>query len=315
VIAALERDSRGCYVPSRANSAAKYMSNQPSSHPVLIKNILVATDFSQVSETALMYSLRIAQRNGAKVWIVHVVPEGFFSTETQQRAIDDAWREGHRRMTEHFIAGHLDGIEYQLIVEQGGTWDVLSRMVEHRLIDLLVIGTRGRSRIGKLLLGSVAESVFRQAPCPVLSVGPKTSTEIAAGGPRKILYCTGFSRHSENAGKTAVLLAERQNAELLLLHVAAEETPNKEQYAEAAKRNLQEQVPQGANLVSAPKTLVEFGVTPERILAVATQEQVGLIVLGIRQPEGFARRLRWATAYEVVTNAPCPVLTVRMPEL
>src|SRR3954462_1224890 len=133
-----------------------------SNHIASFSNIVVATDFSPVSDTALLYSLGIARCNNAKVWIVHVVADAFFSSDTQQRAIDDAWREGHRRMTEHFISGHLDGIENKLLVEQGGIYEVLTRIVEEHKADLLVIGTKGRSRIGKLLLGSAAESIFRQ---------------------------------------------------------------------------------------------------------------------------------------------------------
>src|SRR4051812_4454206 len=184
-----------------------------------ISNIVVSTDFSVISETALLFALGIARRNQAKVWIVHVVGDTFFTKETQQRATDDAWREGHRQLTDHFIAGRLDGIENQLLVEQGSVTDVLVRFVETHNAQLLVLGTSGRSRIGKLFLGSVAESIFRQAPCPVLTVGPRVvATDITAEGPRKILFCTGFSKHSLAAGTMAVQLAEWQNAELVLLH-------------------------------------------------------------------------------------------------
>jgi nucleotide-binding universal stress UspA family protein len=282
--------------------------------PVALNNIVIATDFSPVSDTALLYTLGIARRNKSKVWIVHVVADAFFSSDTQQRAIDDAWREGHRRMTEHFITGHLDGIQHKLLVEQGGIYEVLTRVVEEHHADLLVLGTRGRSRIGKLLLGSVAETIFRQAPCPVMTVGPKTEMQIAHDGPRRILFCTGFSQHSLEAGKLAILLAERQAAELILLHVAPETEPDRDAYARQAKERLVSLIPADSNLIAAPRTLVEFGSAGDRILAVAQEQRPDLIVLGVRQPESFSRRLRWATAYGVVTNAPCPVLTVRTSE-
>jgi nucleotide-binding universal stress UspA family protein len=280
----------------------------------VISNIVVATDFSPVSDTALLYSLGIARRNNAKVWIVHVVADNFFSTDTQQRAIDDAWREGHRRMTEHFIAGHLDGIQNKLLVEQGGIYEVLTRVVEQHKADLLVIGTKGRSRIGKLLLGSAAETIFRQAPCPVITVGPKTEVQLSPEGPHRILFCTGFSHHSMEAGKVAVRLAERQQAELVLLHVAPETEADRNGYVSKAKERLASLVPTDSGLITPPRTLVEFGPAVDRILNVAQDVRPDLIVLGVRQPEGFSRRLRWATAYGVVTNAPCPVLTVRTTE-
>jgi nucleotide-binding universal stress UspA family protein len=291
-----------------------FMPTGQNAASVALSNIVVATDFSPISDTALLYSLGIARRNQAQVWIVHVVADNFFSTDTQQRAIDDAWREGHRRMTEHFIAGHLDGIQHKLLVEQGGIYDVLTRLVEEHKADLLVVGTRGRSRIGKLILGSVAESIFRQASCPVMTVGPKTEPQLSPEGPHRILFCTGFSRHSLEAGKLAIRLAERQEAELTLLHVAPETETDRDAYSRNAKERLASLIPAENNLISGARTLVEFGTAVDRILAVVQEQHPELIVLGVRQPESFSRRLRWATAYGVVANAPCPVLTVRTSE-
>jgi nucleotide-binding universal stress UspA family protein len=288
------------------------MSTDLTTTPAAINNIVVATDFSPSSNTALLYSLGIARRNHAKVWIIHVIGDTFFSSDTQQRAVDDAWREGHRRMTEHFIAGNLDGVQHKLIVEQGPIFEVLTRIVDERNAELLVVGTRGRSRIGKLLLGSVAESIFRQATCPVITVGPKTDSQLSPEGPKRILFCTGFSRHSLEAGKLALGFGEQQDTELILLHVAPEPT-DREAYKHDAIRRLAAVVPPDLKLAKPPRLLVEFGSPVERILAVAQKQRPDLIVLGVRQPEGFTRRLLWATAYGVVTNAPCPVLTVRSP--
>ena len=291
--------------------------NMPTSNiaaPAALSSIVIATDFSSASDGAVLYTLGLARSNSAKVWIVHVMSESFFSTETQRRAIDDAWREGHRRMTEHLISGRLDGVECKLLVEQGGIYETLDRVVKEHKADLLVVGTRGRSRIGKLLLGSSAESIFRQAPCPVLTVGPRNANDIPPEGPRKILFCTGFSQHSLAAGKLALRLAERQGAELILLHVAPDFEADRDRYTQNAEARLLSLVPADAKLIVPPKPVVHFGVASTAILSVANELRPDLIVLGIRQPEGFARRLRWATAYDVVSNAPCPVLTVRTPD-
>lgn len=283
--------------------------------PAALGNIVVSTDFSVTSETALLFALGIARRNNAKVWIVHVVGDTFFSKETQQRVVDDAWREGHRRLTDHFIAGRLDGVEHKLLVEQGSVTEVLSRLVDQHHAELLVIGTSGRSRIGKLFLGSVAESIFRQAPCPVLTVGPRVAaTEVPAEGPRKILFCTGFSKHSLAAGALAVRMAARQDAELVLLHVGPDPlTGLREDYVHSSERRLAD-IPKDTKLSSPVQKVVRFGVASEQILQLASETNPDLIVLGVRQPESFGRRLRWATAYDVVSNAPCPVLTVRTHE-
>ena len=282
--------------------------------PVEIRNILLATDFDPITEAALHYSLAIARRYNAKIYLVHVVRPDLFGDN--RSSLDDAWREAQRHMTDLLIAGHLQGVAHQVMVEQGEVWPVLAHKVTNLHVDLLVIGTHARGRIGKLLLGSVAEEIFRQATCPVLMVGPNAPGPTGKT-PDKILFCTGFSAHSLNAGSYALSLAQRQGAGLILLHVAGEAPSSpqeRERVREEACKRLAGLVPVDAGLTRAPQCIVEFGPAAERILAVAREQQPGVIVLGVRQPVGFARRLKWATAYAVVSEAACPVLTVRSPE-
>lgn len=294
------------------------MGTLQTSAPVAIRNILLATDFDAITQAALHYSLSIARRYGAKIYLMHVVrPELFqFGGADNRSALDDAWRDAQRHMTDLLIAGHLQGVEHQVLVEQGEVWPVLGRKISEISVDLLVVGTHGRGRLGKLLLGSVAEEIFRQATCPVLMVGPKALGPTGKGADR-VLFCTGFSAHSLAAGGYALSLVQHQSAELILLHVNTQPPGSpreREQVRDAASARLKELVPTSVKLPFPPKCLVEFGTAAERILAVAAEFQPSLIVMGVRQPVGFARRLKWATAYEVVSNAPCPVLTVRSPD-
>ncbi len=102
------------------------------------------------------------------------------------------------------------------------------------------------------------------------------------------------------------------------MHVS-KETPQTQQerqrITDEAHRRLRALIPSGTQLAAQPEAIVEFGTAAERILHISNQRKPGLIVLGVRQPVGFARRrLKWATAYEVVSDATCPVLTVRMVE-
>ena len=154
-------------------------------------------------------------------------------------------------------------------------------------------------------------------PCPVLTVGPRlAANEVAPEGPRRILFCTGFSKHSLAAGALAVRIAVRQDAELTLMHVGPDPlTGLRDDYIHSTSKRLLSIVPEGTQLTAPVKTVVRFGVASEKILEVADEMKPDLIVLGVRQPEGFARRLRWATAFDVVSNAPCPVLTVRTHEV
>jgi nucleotide-binding universal stress UspA family protein len=288
--------------------------------PISLQKIMLATDFDPVSEAALHYSLAVARRYASKIYLLHVVgaePFQFLAPDARQRALEDAWRNAQRHMTDLLIAGHLEGVQHQVLVEQGNVWEVLSRKIEELNINLLVIGTHARGRVGKLLLGSVAETIFRQATCPVLMVGPRAIHVTERTPEQPILFCTGFSAHSLKAGGYALSLAQHQGSKLLLMHVSKEtpQTPQERQrIVEEAHQKLRALIPAGTQLAAPPETMVEFGTAGEQILRVAQQHKPGLIVLGVRQPVGFARRIKWTTAYGVVSEAPCPVLTVRMIE-
>ncbi|MFB3915816.1 MAG: universal stress protein [Terriglobales bacterium] len=287
--------------------------------PVQFQNVLLATDFSPASETALLYSLALARRWKARVFVVHVVnPATIFGADAVQRAVNDAWRQAHTVMTDQLIAGRLEGIENHVVVRQGDVWPELARMIEEFHVDLLVTGTRGRTGVWKMLLGSTAETIFRRAPCPVLTVGPKSPDVAPQSGPKRILYSTGFAPHSLYAGIFALSLAQQNRARLALLNVIKEvqnDNPQKRQELEReAKQHLQELIPPEANLAETPEVFVAFGSAADAILRLANEWKPELIVLGVRRPHPEARRITWATAYNVVSNAPCPVLTVKQPE-
>src|SRR5207245_11423834 len=65
----------------------------------------------------------------------------------------------------------LQGIEHEVVIGEGNIWEVVSKLINEKEIDLVVLGTRGRTGLGKTILGSVAEQILRQSPCPVLTVG------------------------------------------------------------------------------------------------------------------------------------------------
>jgi len=91
----------------------------------------------------------------------------------------------------------FQGLPHDVLTPRGKVADALAQIIEGREIDLLVLGTHGRSGVGKLFLGSVAEEIFRRAACPVLSVGPNVSCnpdgEIQF---QHIVFATDFSEDS-----------------------------------------------------------------------------------------------------------------------
>jgi nucleotide-binding universal stress UspA family protein len=284
-------------------------------------SILVATDFSAASQTAVSYALSIARRYGATLYLAHIVRPDTFGrggSDSTRAALDDAWREGQRLTTDLLVSGQLRGIPHKLLVGQGEIWEGLAPMIKQNSIDLLVVGTRGRSGLVKMLLGSVAESIFRRASCPVLTVGPNSPDPATQeSGLRRILYATDFTPQSLLASSYAFSLAHQYQAQLILLHVVrepAEATLQKGRALEEAQERLRALIPADAGLQFEPEFVVGFGTPGTRILEVASEKTPELIVMGVTHPaEGGLGGRRWSVASEIAAQAPCPVLTVRGP--
>lgn len=285
---------------------------------IALKRILVATDFSDPSKHALLAGLGIAQRYGAKVHVINVVPsEGYGVSGVGMLGAVNFARHNARDLESEFLQkGYFEGIRYQISIERGEVWPAVSRIVEEEDIDLVVVGTRGRSGLGKLLLGSVAEKIFRNSRCPVLTVGPHFELSFPlTAQPRSVLFPTDFSPQAEHALPYAVSLAQEHEAQLTFLHVVqpagSEATYNKDRTIRYASARLQELMAATAGLTGEREFIVETGEPAEAIVKVAAVTGAELVVLGVRAPANMSDRLGWSTAYGVVRQAHCPVLTVR----
>ena len=287
--------------------------------PVRLRNILFATDYSAASERALNYALAIARRYDSHLHVVHVIgPDAYqvVPPDPFGAALELVRSGAEQEMANLLISGRLRGVTHSVSVEDGAIWPVLSRLIPERGIDLVVLGTHGRTGAKKLFLGSVAEEVFRLAQCPVLTVGPKASDEPPEEEKlRHILYATDFGPASENALPYAVSLAEEHQARLTLMHVAEDfdEVSGKDigKLREFFSAQLEKLVPPGSELWCDPEVVVAFGPPVERILEFATHQKPDLMVLGIQGNGALLGHLPTTKAYKIVCQAPCPVLTVR----
>ncbi len=121
---------------------------------ITLKNILFATDFSQAADAAAPIAIQIARRYEAKVYGVHVnrfddytgaAPNAWAA---MAEAAEKETKEDAGRLNEQ-----LQGIEHEVVIGEGNLWEVLSTVIQQKEIDLVVVGTRGRTGFGKTLLG------------------------------------------------------------------------------------------------------------------------------------------------------------------
>jgi nucleotide-binding universal stress UspA family protein len=287
-----------------------------------LRNVVLATDFTAPAQTALLYALSIARRSASRIIMAHVVnppAQRLFGQDAVQRALDAAWREAQSEITNLLIEGKLKDLTHEVVVRQGEVWPELQKVLAEYHADMLVTGTRGRSGVWKALMGSTAEDIFRRAECPVLTIGPRLAApNPREDGPKRILYSTGFKAQSLGAGDYMLALALRQQAEVALLHVVREvekDSPQRRaEIEQQASAELHSLIPQDATLPSAPAVFVRFGEPSEAIISVAKEWHADVIVMGVRPAERDGGRINRPTAYNVVANAPCPVLTVKARE-
>ena len=190
------------------------------------RRILVATDFSEGARGALDYALAIARRFLSKVYLAHVIPSQVFhfvSPESSAEAIQKAKVFARGALHRWVDSAAMTDVEHEELLVEGQVWPVLQELVKSHEIDLLAMGTHGRTSQKKLLLGAVAEEVFRLAECPILSVGPQVRREAGKNVElRRLLYATNLKPHAERAASLAFALERAYQAKLTVLNVVVE---------------------------------------------------------------------------------------------
>ena len=284
---------------------------------IALKSILFATDFSPAADAAVPFAIQIARSYGEKVYGAHVnavndytavAPEAW--TVMVEASENDA-KEQTQRLNEQ-----LNTVEHEVVISQGNITETIASVIKEKEIDLVVVGTRGRTKLGKALLGSVAEQILRRAPCAVLTVGPHVTMQLPrAPEIREIVYATDLGAEFPAAAPYAISLAQENQAHLVLLHVIEDrktgELVSSSEVVDSKMRKLRQLVPPEAELWCQPGCFIEQGAPAEKILAVANRLHADLIVLGARPAKGLATHLDMGTVHKVVSQATCPVLTVR----
>ena len=275
---------------------------------IAIKHILFATDFSPIADAAVPFAVQIARSYDAKVFGVHVNTFNDYTAVAPDiwpamlEAAENEDKEDSCRLEEQ-----LRGTAHDVLIGKGKVSDVILNLIDENAIDFVVLGTHGRKGFAHAILGSVAEEVLRKAKCPVLTVGPHVAPDKVIGM-REIVCATDLLEAAPAAASYAVSIAEENQAHLTLLHVIDHRVDAG--VMDSKVKKLRE-LTDGADLACVPAYQVDEGDAAEKILEFAATQGADLIVLGARPAGGLARHLNAGTVHEVVSQAKCPVLTIR----
>lgn len=141
---------------------------------VTLKKILCPVDHSECSYLALKYAISLALKDEAKLYLMHVIDSRLYDTEMYKfspyklNEIDES--KIRADLMKSLPEGTTDVLEVETIVVKGVPFNEIINAATEISVDLIVIGTHGRTGLSHVMLGSVAEKVVRKSPCPVLTV-------------------------------------------------------------------------------------------------------------------------------------------------
>jgi nucleotide-binding universal stress UspA family protein len=272
-----------------------------------IKRILCPTDLSPLSGKAVRYALALARAHEAQLIFFHCTAD-----------VD-----GGEKLRAS-VSEHIGTSEARLIVSDAddiGEAIMMQAQVEN--VDLIVMRSRRRPHRAALL-GSTAEAVCRNAPCPVLVMHNDeqelVSNELTVNIARA-LVAYDFSDYSELALKYGLSIAQEHQAELHVLHILPPNSVNEPEIAwyplkgesayHNAARRLQRVVPAEVHLWCDVKTAVSEGHPYREILNYAEKNEIDLISVGAHGAGFGMRALFGSNVDRVLRQAPCPVLVAR----
>jgi nucleotide-binding universal stress UspA family protein len=283
-----------------------------------IKRILVPIDFSEPSKKALTYGLTLANQFGAKVIIAHILS----GTDKLEETLDQEIR---RDIQNLLATANVSRSPLQVIVRAGRIDVALLEIVREEGVDLVVLGTHGRRNPGRWFIGSVTEHMLRKLPVPVLTISHPERDDQPSGlvALKRILYATDRSESSNKGLQYAIELARGTGAQLTMTHVvyyvdralwAPAGIPGFEdeqiQFSEEMRRSADEVLRQAGLSEMQIETLVVEGKPFAKILEIAEERKMDVIVLNLQSKSTFDRAFLGSTAERVVRLAHIPVLSV-----
>lgn len=290
-----------------------------------IKNILFPTDFSDCANQALKYAIGLARYKKATLHFLHAMvlynPAEYFDNVV---AIYDQLKQASTQEMANLVSTNQisDLTVEQVQVPALSASSMIIDYAQQYDIDLIVMGTHGRSGLKHLLMGSIAEQVVRLSSCPVLTARQTDTVNSAAF--ERILIPIDFSEHSRQALAYGVELAWHYGAEIQLVHVV--ETPiypafygHDQLVAPAtlphvragAEEELTKWLNEAAKADTKGSVHVIEGKAADAITKFAQENSTNLIVLSTHGLTGLAHVMIGSVTERVMQAAPCPIWTVK----
>jgi nucleotide-binding universal stress UspA family protein len=300
----------------------------------LITRILFATDFSRWARRAEDYACALACSWRASLTVLSVAefPPGMNPDyPVNQQYLADLLKHASSKLVDLKGSAERRGIAVTTRMATGIPSEEVITAARAEDSDLIVVGTRGKTGLAHVLLGSTAERVIRGAPCPVLAVrtepadpGQKEGVPSMPVTLERILVPVDFSDCSLDALEYAIVVAQQAKASLMLLHVlepvsygldfTLSHSRTREQVRESWTKRLEELVSSHQHSYVPMESQLRGGLPADSILDSAQTLPCDLIIMGTHGRRGISHTISGSVAEAVLRKALCPVLMVRSPK-
>jgi nucleotide-binding universal stress UspA family protein len=285
--------------------------------------LLVATDFSAASQAACRTAIDTCLALGASLVILHVFrpaeggsPEAGGQQADGQRPDGKALYEKCLVMLEELRQQAAQaGVECEAILGSGNPTATILQTITAKKIDLTIMGTSALHGLERIVFDSTTEAVLRKAPCPVLSVGPRAmNSEKALQSVGPVVFATDFHFITIHAMRYAACFSQLTASPLHCLHVmprTLEACTQCQVVPTIMSEALQQLAAESGVVVEEPTCATTYGSEVScGVVDYARQQKAKLIVLGVRKASLEASQTHLHIAYRIITEAPCPVLTM-----
>ena len=278
-----------------------------------MKKILVPTDFSKTSITALEVATEIAKKSGAEITVLHVVEEATPSSYN----ITGEWQTNENWSDKLFTFKLLEKAKSQLEklvldprfssvtvngeLRLGNAYHGMRTIITENKVDLVVMGTSGKSKLEEMIIGSNTERVVRHSKCPVLSVHKKP----AKVDFKNIVYATAMHKDEEVFIK---IIKRTQQLYDSTIHMVRVNTPGDFQ-RDYVVRGYMEKFAKKLGLKNYTINIFNDITEEEGIIYFAETIDADLIAMATHGRTGFAHVMAGSIAEDVVGHAKRPVLT------
>jgi nucleotide-binding universal stress UspA family protein len=268
-------------------------------------SILVATDGSDIAATAVEQGLAVARTVGATVHVVSVLDQRSGEGDNEEA------QARHREIVER-VEADAEDVSVVTSVRTGRPGRELLAYADENEIDLLVLGTHGRTGVRRWLMGSVATAVVREARCPALTVSADAAV---ASKIDDILVATDGRPGVEAAVEQALDLAAAYDATVHAVYVVNDVNSHMETvldaFEEIGERTTSEIAKRAATRGLEAERAVEHGIPNREIVAYADNHGVDLVVVGTESRTGLDRLVAGSVSQRVIGAASVPVLSAR----